>query len=77
MARIGIELLARRDFHDAPEVEHDDLIADVLDDGEIVRDEQHGQSKADLQIAQQIDDLGLDRDVKRGDRLVGHDQLRL
>ena len=77
MARIGIELFARRDFHDAPEVEHDDGITDVLNNCEIVRDEQHGQSKADLQIAQQIDDLSLDRDIKCGDRLVGHDQLRL
>ena len=30
-----------------------------------------------LQVLQQIDDLRLDRDVERRDRLVAHDQLRL
>jgi hypothetical protein len=30
-----------------------------------------------LQVLQQVNDLGLDRDVERGDRLVEHDERRL
>ena len=30
-----------------------------------------------LQVQQQVDDLGLDRDVERRDRLVGDEQLGL
>ena len=40
-------------------------------------DEDIGQRQALLQIGQEIDDLGLDRDVEGRDRLVGDDQLRL
>ena len=35
------------------------------------------QPELALQVAQQVEDLRLDRHVERGDRLVGHDQLRL
>ena len=30
-----------------------------------------------LELLEQVDDLGLDGDVERGDRLVGDDQLRV
>jgi len=49
---------------------------DVLDHRQIMRDEQVGQPVLVLQIHQEIDDLGLDRDVERRDRLVADDQLR-
>ena len=35
------------------------------------------QPELALQVAQQVEDLRLDRDVERGDRLVGDDHLRL
>ena len=47
------------------------------DDAEIVRDEQQRQVERRLHVAQQIEDLRLDRDVERGRRLVGDDQRRL
>ena len=47
------------------------------DDGEIVRDEQIGKVVLALQVDQQIDHLGLDRDVERRDRLVADDQTRV
>jgi hypothetical protein len=40
-----------------------------------VGDEQVSQVQLVLQVFQQIDDLGLDRDVQRGDGFVGHDQF--
>ena len=38
---------------------------------QIMGDEQHGQAEPLLQLEQQIDDLGLDRDVEGRDQLVG------
>jgi hypothetical protein len=42
-----------------------------------MRDEEAGQPKPLLQILKQVDDLGLYRDVKRGNRLIGNDKLRV
>jgi hypothetical protein len=72
-----IQRRARRDLHDAPEIEHDDAVGDVFDDGEIVADEQHGQAEPLLQRAHEVDHLRLDRDVERRHRLVGDDQIGL
>ena len=46
------------------------------DDAEVVRDEDVGEVELVLEVLEQVDDLGLDRDVERGDGLVGDDQLR-
>ena len=48
---------------------------DVPHHRQVVRDEQVGQAELALQVVEQVDDLGLDRHVERGDRLVGDDQL--
>ena len=65
------------DLDDLAEVHHGDAVAHVAHDGEVVGDEDHRQAELALQLAQQVEDLGLDRDVEGGDRLVGDDQLRL
>ena len=46
-------------------------------DREVVRDQDQGQSELPLEAAQQVQDLGLDRDVEHGYRLVREDQVRL
>ena len=45
-------------------------------DRQVVGDEQVGQAELLLQILEQVDDLRLDRNVERRDRLVADDQLR-
>ena len=52
-------------------------MAHVLDDLEVVRDEEVRDAELVLQIHEQVDDLRLDRDVERADRLVAHDELGL
>jgi hypothetical protein len=49
----------------------------MLHDAEIVRDEEIGEAELALQILQQVDDLRLDRDVERRDRLVADNELRI
>src|SRR5262245_50364748 len=77
MARVGVELLRRRDLDDLAQVHHCHARRDVLDDREIVRDEEIGEPELRLEILEQVHDLGLDRDVERGHRLVGDDELRI
>ena len=54
-----------------------DRVGEVLDDGEVVRDDDVGEAVRRLQRLHQVEDLRLDRDVERRDRLVGDDQLRV
>src|SRR5215472_18947696 len=49
----------------------------MLNDGEIVTDEEEREAELSLQILQQVDDLRLDRNIERGDRLVAHDEIGL
>ena len=59
------------------QVHHHDPLAHVADDREVVPDEQVREPQPLLEVHQQSQDLGLDGDVERGDRLVEHDQLGL
>ena len=59
----------------AAEPHHRDAVADLLDDGEVVGDQEHRHVVGALQLADQLQDLGLHGDVERGGRLVGDQQL--
>ena len=48
----------------------------MADDADVVGDEEVGEPELVLEVVEQVDDLRLDRDVERRDRLVGDDQLR-
>ena len=69
------ELVGRRDLDDLAEVHDGDPVAHVADDREVVRDEEVGEPQLVLQVGEQVEDLRLDRDVERRDRLVADDQL--
>ena len=64
-------------FDDLAEVHHGYAVADMADDGDVVGDEEHRQAELLLERQQQIENLGLDRDIERGDRLVGDEEIRL
>ena len=56
---------------------HDvDPVADLDEDGEVVRDEQHGESELALELLQQRQHLGLHHHVERGRGLVGDHEVR-
>ncbi|CAM5491577.1 hypothetical protein SCANM63S_02430 [Streptomyces canarius] len=63
-------------LHDPSEVHHRDPVGDVPHDRQVVRDEEVGEVELALEPVEQVDDLRLDGDVERRDRLVGHDDLR-
>ncbi|KAG0746595.1 hypothetical protein G6F24_015688 [Rhizopus arrhizus] len=64
-------------FHLAAGVHHDDALAHLGDDAQVVRDQHDGRAQAGLDVAQQVQDLRLDGDVQRGGGLVGDQYLGL
>ena len=77
MARTGEETFARRFFDDLPGVHHADALRHLRHHAQIVGDQQHPHAAFGLQAAQEIENLRLDGDIKRGRRLVGDQQARL
>ncbi|KAG1079180.1 hypothetical protein G6F40_016419 [Rhizopus arrhizus] len=64
-------------FHLAAGVHHDDALAHLGDDAQVVRDQHDGRAQAGLDVAQQVQDLRLDGDVQRGRGFVGDQDLRV
>src|SRR5439155_14785267 len=69
MTGVRVEILGPGDLHDLPQVHDGDPGRDVLDDGQVVRDEEVRQVELLLEVFQEGDDLGLDGDVEGGHRL--------
>ena len=61
---------------DAARVHHGDLVGSTCDDAEVVGDEDHRHVAVTLLLCEQIEDLVLNRDVERGGRLVGEEEVR-
>ena len=71
------DLFHPAEFGQAAEVHDHHAVTYVLDNRQVVRDEDDGETKVPPQRFKQVEDLGLNRDVQSGDRLVGHQELRL
>ncbi len=59
-----------------PLVHHGDAGGEIAHDRHGVGDEQISQAEVALELGEEIDDLGADADVERGDGLVAHDKFR-
>src|SRR5829696_4884550 len=77
MLRPSKELLARSDLDDLAEVHHRDAVAQELDGGEVVADEETGEPERAPQVAHEIEDGGVHRDVQGRDGLVRDQQARV
>ena len=68
--------LCRRGF-DQPAVPHDDhAVGNFRDDAHVMGDEDDGGARGFLQIADQVENAGLDGHVERSGGLVGDQQTR-
>ena len=65
------------DLDDPPALHHDHAVGQVGDDAHVVGDQQDAGVDAVAQVAHQLEDLGLHRDVERRRRLVGDEQRRV
>src|SRR4051812_7422513 len=71
------QLVHRRALDDLAGIHHRDLVADFGDDAEIVGDQDDGGAAGRLQLAHQLEDLRLQRDIERGGWLVRDQQPRV
>ncbi len=71
------DVCGRSLLHHFAAAHYRDAFGKVLDDAEIVRDQHDRHAEALLQRLQEIEDLSLDRHVKRCRRLVGDQKVRL
>ncbi|CFM38011.1 Uncharacterised protein [Bordetella pertussis] len=63
-------------FDQLAAVQYGHAVGDVGDHAHVVRDDDHPDLFLPAQLAQQVEDLRLDRHVQRGGRLVGDDDFR-
>src|ERR1700748_2392089 len=71
------EIVGACGLDDLAAIEHHDTVRDIADYREIVRDEQIGDLPGLLQLHEQIEDRGLDRDIERRGRFVADQQTGL
>ena len=76
MGRVGGDEFGGAFFDEFTVFENRDLVADVFNDGEVVGDKEVSKVELFLEIHQEVDDLGLDRDIEGTDRFVADDKLR-
>src|SRR6266849_7486280 len=76
VTRRGKQRLGIRGLDDPPKIHHGDAVGDVFYDRKVVRNENVGEAKPVLKVAQQVQDLRTDRHIQRRYRLVADDQLR-
>lgn len=77
LLRIEEDFVGVAVFDNPARLHHRNAIGEVADDGQVMGDEEHGQAEVGLQATQEIEDLGLDRNVERGHRFIGNDDARL
>ena len=75
MMRSGEQLGGRRLLDDPTGVHRQHSVGDLGDDAEIVGDEHDGRSVLALEAGDQVEELGLHRDVEGRRRFVGDQQL--
>jgi hypothetical protein len=76
MAAALVDLRLVTHLDDPAEVHDGDPVGDVAHHRQVMGDEQVGEPELVLEALEQVDDLGLDGDIQRRDRLVADDDLR-
>jgi hypothetical protein len=76
MQRLGKQAIGWRGLDDPADIHHSHAVADVADHAQVMRDEQIGEAERFLQVAEQVEDLRLNRHVERRHRLVADHEFR-
>ena len=72
--RFSVDHLSRSSFHNLSATQDHHFIANMLDDGKIVRNEQIGDPQLILQIFEQVNNLRLNTDIQSADRFIAYDE---
>ena len=73
----GEKLIHGRQFRDLAQIHYRHLIGEMPNHRQIVTDEPICQAESILQFFKQVDHLGLDGNIQRGDWLIADDQVRV
>ena len=76
MDGIPIDFVSFCHLYHVTQIHHTDPITDVSNYRQVMGYEQISQIVLFLKVFQQVDDLGLDRYVKCGDRFISNNELR-
>jgi hypothetical protein len=71
-----VQSLTVSDLDDFAQVHDGNPVRNVSQGRKVVRDEEKGEPELLLKVYEEVQDLGLDRHIKRGDGLVGDDEVR-
>ena len=74
MKRSVIHIGTGAALHDMTEIHDADLVGNMFDHADVMRDKQIREIHLFLNIFQKVDDLSLDRNVQSGDRFVTDDE---
>ena len=74
---VVVDLVGGAGLDDLAAVHHHDAVGGLGDDAEVVGDEDEAEAHLDLELLEELQDLGLDRDVEGGGGLVGDDDVGL
>ena len=77
MLRFAEDRVPAPRFNRDSQIHDHDLVGDMLDDRQIMADKEIGQIEAFLQVDEEVEDLGLDRDIEGRDRFIEHQDLRI
>ena len=72
MLRVCKNLVNRAMLDDRPQIHDRHLVGNLSHHAQIMGDKHHRHIEIALQIAHQVEDVGLGRDIQRGRRLVGN-----
>ena len=73
MFRVIVELVLGGQFDDFAEIHNGDAVADIFHHAQVMRNEQVRKPKFFLELLQEVDGLGLDRNVQGRQGLVSND----
>ena len=76
MHRFSVEFLPAAFLDNIAEIHDNNPVGDMLDNRKVMGDEDHRQVSFLQQLGQQVEHLGLDGNVKGGNRFIGDDQVR-
>lgn len=76
MNRRAADLARWSEFHQPPEIHHGGSLAEMFDHGQVMGNEQVGQSPGLLQFLEKLNNLCLDADIQRAHRLVTDNHAR-
>ena len=77
MQRVGENFPRQAGLDESTLVKHAYSVGNVLDHAQIVRNEKVGAIRFGLNVFHEVDDLRLNRHVKRGNALVRNDEFRI